>query len=98
MGKEFAKELFAHFSYCNPEKDEVSVLESLYFVLCLSTLAPPWKLGLPISRRGSIRFSKRVYPIFEEGLPDSVGACPLCKAGGPSGGAVPQCKRPLSVP
>lgn len=63
MGKEFAKELFAHFSYCNLEKDEVSVLESLYFVLC-----PQYSCASP--EIGSTHFSSRVYPIFEKGLPD----------------------------
>lgn len=63
MGEEFAKELFAHFFYCNPEKDEVSVLESLYFVLC-----PQYSCTSP--EIGSTHFSSRVYPIFEKDLPD----------------------------
>ena len=63
MGKEFAKELFAHFSYCNPEKDEVSVLESLYFVLCPQYSCASLEIG-------PTHFSWRVCLIFEKGLPD----------------------------
>ena len=78
-GQRVRKRTLCLFFYCNPEKDEVSVLELLYFVLCPQYSCASLEIG-------STRFLEWVYLIFEEGLPDSVGACPLCKAGGPSGG------------
>ena len=92
MGEEFAKELFAHFFIVTLRKMKSLCSNRYTLSFALSTLAPPWKSGLPISRLGSIRFSKRAYPIYEEGLSDFRGGSsrfcgslyPLCKTRSPA--------------